>query len=101
MRWPFCDALRSSEALPNEKALRNRDFPGFCESFFESSARRCEAGLASFGGSRWVGCAVSGEIGSAETGCDKGDGLVVRFVSSVFVAGFEAGFGDEAAGSAT
>jgi hypothetical protein len=87
--------LRSSEALPKEKARLRRDFPGRFDSFFKS-LRRFAAGESSGDGvlrvSGWA--VVLGVSGSVETGCDKGDGLIVRLSSDfpvLLVAELESG----------
>lgn len=94
------DALRSSAALPNENARRNRDgFPSRLTSFLFSAARCWAAGLPGTlafkafpgfeGGARGavergaasepVGDCFSGLIA---TGLDKGDGFVIRLFPS-------------------
>lgn len=76
-----CDAFRSSDALPKEKARRSRDFPGRLGSFLRSVRRRAAtlSGLPLL----WGGPGVdSGGGGSDDTGWDNGDGLAVRFGSS-------------------
>lgn len=80
------DVLRSSEALPNEKARLRRDFPGRFVSIFKS-LRRFAAGESSVGGGGFFGASAGGlglgASGSVDTGCDNGDGLLVRFSSAL------------------
>src|SRR5699024_11184156 len=91
----FCalfEAFRSSEALPNENALRSLDFPGPLVSLAAISARRCVAGLCVSPGGEGRSLRVALGVGglevseSAVIGWDRCDGLFTRFESSVFGA---------------
>ena len=80
----WADALRSSDALPKEKARLSLDFPGFLGSFLVISANCLVAGVSAgvVGVRSFPGCVVGADGDSIGMGLDKGEGLVIRFESS-------------------